>query len=109
MGTTPESRLKKMFINEIFVPRGAFWTRVDQGASGKPGDPDLIICYKGRFIGIEAKTYDNGLRELQKRRKAEISEAGGIFIEARCKGDIEKVLDEIDREEKGDGYVGQRF
>lgn len=98
---TPESALKKRFINEIFVPRGVYWVRVDQGASGKPGDPDLVICYKGRFIGIEAKTYSNGLRPMQKRRMEEILSAGGRFVMARCNKDVEDILDEIDLEEKG--------
>lgn len=93
--------MKKQLINEVFVPRGAFWSRIDQGTAGKPGDPDIVICYKGRFIGIEAKTYSNGLREMQKRRKAEIEASGGRFIVARCNQDVENVLNEIDLEERG--------
>ena len=106
---TPESKLKRQLIREVFVPRNVFWSRIDQGVSGKPGDPDMVICYKGRFIGIEAKTYDNGLRPMQKRRMEEILSAGGRFVVARCNKDIEDVLDEIDLEERGVIFNGKEI
>lgn len=96
--TAPESEFKKKLIREVIEPRGAFWSRIDQGGVAKPGDPDLIVCYKGRFIGVECKTYTGSLRPLQIRRMKEIKEAGGYFTVARCNKDLEDIFDTIDGE-----------
>ena len=96
--TAPESEFKKKLIRDVIEPRGAFWSRIDQGGVAKPGDPDLIVCYKGRFIGVECKTYNGSLRPLQIRRIKEIKDAGGICIVARCNKDLESVFEEIDGE-----------
>ncbi len=52
---TPEQLIKrdlKRFIEGI----GGYWASVQGGPGSKPGDPDIIACIDGRFIGIEAKT-----------------------------------------------------
>lgn len=52
---TPEQDLKrelKRFIEAI----GGYWAVVQGGPYSKPGDPDIIACIDGRFVGIEAKT-----------------------------------------------------
>lgn len=44
------------------------------------GCPDLLVCYKGQFIGIEVKDYDRQPSEIQKYHLNEIRKAGGISI-----------------------------
>lgn len=49
-------------------------------ACNKPGTPDILCCYNGKFIGIEVKN-PNGkgkVSKLQKFRIKEIQKAGGI-------------------------------
>lgn len=47
------------------------------------GLPDVILIFKGRFVGIEVKAGRDKLSEDQLKRKFEIERAGGIYFEAR--------------------------
>ena len=42
-----------------------FW-KEHGGPYGTSGIPDIIVCYKGRFIGMECKLPGGRLTELQK-------------------------------------------
>ena len=54
-----------------------FW-KEHGGPYGTSGVPDIICCYKGRFLGLEAKLPGGRLTELQKRALEKINRAGGI-------------------------------
>lgn len=97
--TQIESRIKKA-IREALKERGAFWSLVPEGTFAKPGDPDMIVCYKGRFIGMEGKTSSGRLSDVQKLRMEQIEAAGGIYAVVRSVEDAMAVLDKIDKEEK---------
>lgn len=47
---------------------------------GASGCPDRLVCYKGRFIGIEIKRPGKTPTALQRRRIIEIQAAGGIAV-----------------------------
>lgn len=98
MKTVPETRIKAD-VRRRLEQRGAFWSNVPEGTYAKPGDPDMIVCYKGRFIGMEGKTPVGRLRDIQKVRRDQIERAGGIYAIVRSVEDAEAVLDMIDREE----------
>ena len=76
---TPEGRLKKD-IKALLTQCGAFWSLIPGGAYAKIGDPDMVVCYKGRYIAIEAKAGDGVQSKWQKTRQAEIEAAGGLYI-----------------------------
>jgi hypothetical protein len=42
------------------------------------GIPDLLVCWRGRFIGLEVKLPGNTPSPLQEKVLREISRAGGI-------------------------------
>lgn len=92
---TPESKLKRA-LKDLLNERGAYWCAVAEGAYAKPGDPDIIACYKGTFIGIEAKTYEGTQSEWQKLREKMIVRAGGMYLLVRSVDDVAEVLDAID-------------
>lgn len=94
---TPESVLKKE-LKRLLNERGAFWSMVTGGGYSKPGDPDMVVCYRGRYIGVEAKTWEGRLSDIQKVRRDEIIAAGGVHVTARCVEDVSDALDAIDRE-----------
>jgi len=50
------------------------------GGFGKAGVSDRIICYKGRFIGLELKDEKGISSELQLKFKDRIEKAGGIAL-----------------------------
>lgn len=62
---------------------------------GRPGVPDKIGCYRGRFVGIECKkpslkgTKNGGLRPAQVSLKREIERNYGFYIVAYGKRDVE--------------------
>lgn len=61
------------------------------------GIPDLIGCYKGRFVGIEVKTPENkaGATKLQMWFIRQIIKAGGIAFVARSWETVESELNKI--------------
>ena len=44
---------------------------------GRAGVPDIIACFKGHFLAIEAKAGKNKPTALQEREIANIQKAGG--------------------------------
>ena len=51
--------------------------------TGKKGCPDIIICLKGKFIGIEVKNEKGKQSEYQKQAEDEIKQAGGEYYIVR--------------------------
>lgn len=78
MPTTKESTLRSSIVKKL-DSYGGFWyvTHIDQYGTG--GIPDIIGCYKGRFIAFEVKLpgKEHTLTERQARRIAQINAAGG--------------------------------
>lgn len=93
--TTPESKFKSEIKDYLKTFPNLFMHSVPGAAYGKLGAPDIVVCYKGRYIGIEAKTYEGTFSEWQKTRKAQIEAAGGIAIFARSLDDIKNVMEEM--------------
>lgn len=95
--STQEQLIKKD-IKSYLTKIGAFWSMIQGGAYSKPGDPDIVACVKGRYVGIEVKTPTGKLSELQKVRGSEIEKAGGIWIVTTSK-------EGLDSELKGKGLL----
>lgn len=93
MAMTPEKKVKKAVSNilDIF---GAYYFSPMSGGFGRSGVPDIIACYKGRFIAIECKAGKNTTTELQKKEIAKIQKAQGSAIVVN-EGNISLVEDVI--------------
>ena len=76
MAMTPESKVKKKVV-DILRAAGAYHFFPATGGFGRSGVPDIIVCFKGRFIGIECKAGDNTPTALQQRELMRIIDAGG--------------------------------
>ena len=76
MAMTPEGRVKKKVV-DILKAAGAYYFFPATGGYGRSGVPDIIVCFKGRFIGIECKAGDNTPTALQQRELMRILDAGG--------------------------------
>lgn len=92
---TEESCLKTK-IRQRLTERGAFWSNVAGGAYSKPGDPDIVACYRGVYIAIEAKASRGRQSEVQMRRQEQISRAGGVYILIWDVSFVDDLLDSID-------------
>lgn len=75
--------------------KGAFVVKVI--TSNKTGCPDLLVCYKGLFLAIEAKAPGKikNATELQQAQLRKVREAGGTAIVADNLEIIKETLDEF--------------
>ena len=84
-------------IKTYLKGKGAYHVKYFGNSFSQVGVPDLLACYKGRFIGIEVKNETGKTSPLQDYNLASIKRAGGISLVARSVEDVSKVLDEIDK------------
>ena len=69
--------------------------RTEQGRifkTGKPGTPDICVCYQGVFYGLEIKTKTGRQSELQKNAQKEIEASGGRYHIIRCLEDVWEIF-----------------
>ena len=76
---TPESKVKKQ-VKKILDDLGAYHFSPMMDGYGRSGVPDIIACYKGRFIAIECKSGDNKPTLLQLRNIDDIKRNQGLAI-----------------------------
>lgn len=98
MASTKESLVKKK-VRAILDAYGAYhFSYVVVGYGASLGIPDIIACYKGRFLGIECKAGGNKPTALQLKQLKAIVELGtgiSMVIDEHNQGDLVAVLDEI--------------
>jgi Holliday junction resolvase len=76
---TPEKKVKAKVV-EILKGFGVYYFYASTGGYGASGVPDIICCYKKRFIGIECKAGKGKTTALQEKNIAQIIAQGGIAI-----------------------------
>jgi len=58
--------------------------------------PDILVCYKGRYIGLELKAPDGSLRPGQRIKLRRIQKAQGIGEGVRTLAKVKKIIACID-------------
>ena len=93
---TPESKVKDK-VRKILKESGVYYFMPIGGMYSKIGVPDIICCYKGRFIAIECKAGKNKPTALQERELKLIQEAGGysLVINEKNIDDVRKLLESL--------------
>ena len=94
MALTPEKKVKNKVVS-ILKEHGAYYFFPASYGMGRSGVPDVIVCYEGRFIGIECKAGKNTTTMLQDRELAAIEEAGGIPL-VICEHNLDELVDQLD-------------
>lgn len=79
MAATPESKVKKKVV-DVLKSYGAYFFYPVTGGYGRSGVPDIVCCWKGRFIGIECKAKGNVPTQLQMKNLHEITQQKGISL-----------------------------
>lgn len=79
MAITPEKRVKNSVV-AILLEYGAYYFYPIGSGYGSSGVPDIIVCFQGRFIGIECKAGKNTLSALQRQNIERINAASGITL-----------------------------
>lgn len=86
-------------VKRLLNDRGAWVLKTWSGGYQRAGVPDLLVCYKGRFLGIELKAERGRVSSLQQVELKHIRDSGGIGIILRPSHllDFETLLDSIDK------------
>jgi hypothetical protein len=79
MAMTPEAKVKKK-IKERLDYMGAYFLQPIGTGFGSNGAPDIVVCYKGFFIGIEAKAGKGKTTALQEFNLKRIEGMGGLAL-----------------------------
>lgn len=91
---TPEKRFETK-VRKFLEERGAYVVKYFGCGFSQAGVPDLLCCYKGRFIALEIKSEKGRPSELQLFNVRRINEAGGMALVLYPK-DFEKFAAMID-------------
>jgi hypothetical protein len=88
MASTPEGRVKAA-IKKRLKELGVWNFSPVSNGMGVHGIPDILCCWKGRFIGLEVKAPGKraNTSALQDRQIAAIRESGGVAV----------VIDDVDQ------------
>lgn len=76
---TPEKKVKEK-VKTILKKLNAYYCMPATGGYGASGVPDILACYKGKFIGIETKANGNTPTALQQKHLRDISITGGLSL-----------------------------
>jgi hypothetical protein len=97
MATGPEAAIIKKIL-KLLRDRGAYAVKI-HGEIRQATTVDILACYRGRFIGIEAKAKPT-LKPTDRQRQVmtEIIEAGGTAFVTAEPQDVIEALELIDEE-----------
>ena len=73
---TPERKVKAAVV-KVLKTYGAYCFYPVAGGFGSSGIPDIVVCYRGRFIGIECKAGKGVTTALQEKNLEAIRQSGG--------------------------------
>jgi hypothetical protein len=79
---TPEKKVKTA-VKKLLDSMGIYHFSPYMAGMGRAGVPDIVACYKGRFLGIECKAGKGKTTALQDRELAAIHTAGGFTFVVR--------------------------
>lgn len=91
-----ESQLIQNIRNYLKTVPDCFFWKEHGGQYGTAGIPDIIVCYRGRFIGLEAKVGKNQPTRLQQVTIEQIRKAGGVAAVVRSVADVQAVMSEME-------------
>lgn len=77
MATTPEKKVKDKVV-KILKAHNAYYFFPATHGFGRSGVPDIVCCYKGKFIAFECKAGSNTTTALQDREISAIRAVGGV-------------------------------
>lgn len=93
MAKKPETKFKEKVINDLKKVPNCWFTKIQQLA--KSGDPDIVCCVNGLFVGIELKrNAKERPSPLQAWVLEAIAESGGIGCVA-CPENWSDILSQI--------------
>lgn len=92
MATTPEGRVKKAVVKAL-QKYGIYHFFPATHGFGRSGVPDIVGCYRGRFLSIECKAGKNVPTALQEREMKAIRAAWGTALVISSEELAERFID----------------
>lgn len=96
--------LEKKIVNQVIdqiQSRGGFAVKIHGSPLQVAGIPDVIACYRGRFLGLECKrSAAEDATALQKYWLGKITQAGGVARVIYDREQVIAILDRIDERRK---------
>lgn len=74
---TPERKVKDK-VKKALKELGAYYAMPATGGYGSSGVPDFLVCYQGRFIGLECKANGGKTTALQEKNLEDIRKNDGV-------------------------------
>jgi hypothetical protein len=101
----PERDIQKSVLAYLNHLKKIYFFRSGNGAirtelgnffrTGRPGNPDIVVCYKGIFVGLEIKTKTGKQSPSQEKTEQEIINAGGKYFIIRSIDDVINALESL--------------
>ena len=82
-------------VKRLLKLRGCWVLKTFSNGIQRAGVPDLLVCNKGKFYGVELKAEKGRVTKLQEHELKLIEEAGGRALVLKPSG-LEGFLKEID-------------
>jgi hypothetical protein len=79
MAMTPEGKVKEK-VKKYLKEKGIYYIMPATGGYGSSGAPDIVVCHKGKFYGLEIKSGANKPTALQMDNLERIEDNGGIAV-----------------------------
>jgi hypothetical protein len=79
MAMTPEGKVKEV-VKKYLKEKGIYYIMPATGGYGSSGAPDIVVCRKGKFYGLEIKSGANKPTALQMDNLERIEDNGGIAV-----------------------------
>jgi len=61
--------------------------------TGRPGVPDIVVCWAGKFVGLEVKAPKGRQSQAQKKAEQEIASAKGEYHIVRSVSDVKAIIE----------------
>lgn len=79
MAKTPEVKVKDK-VKKLLKEVGAYYAQPVMMGMASNGTPDILVCWRGYFAGVEVKAGKGKPTKLQMARLEEIVAAGGTAL-----------------------------
>jgi len=98
MGMTPEGKVKKK-CKEYLKSIGAWYYMPVSNGMGRVGCPDILVCYKGRFLAFETKA-PGKIKNVTPNQQRELDDLRRVNALAYVVDDVEQVKAVIETVER---------
>ncbi len=87
-----EADIVKAIQRYLKTLKDCFFWKEHGGMYGTAGIPDIICCYRGKFVSFEVKTESGKTTPLQESAIRKIQACGGIAVVVRSVDEVKSVI-----------------